>query len=93
MFYTEEDIIPAVEMAQDLFGMVGNVATESNTMMNVSIATREYGKVWYGDIDGKYDTPAIVEKLAELSKFLQQKVYILDDNFDFDNPVLELKNF
>jgi len=90
MFYVEEDIAPAVDMAQNLFGTVGNMSNESNTMKNISVATREFGKLWYGDIDGKFSTTMIVEKLGSLSKSLQQKVYILDDSFDFDKPVLSI---
>lgn len=91
MFYSEDDVQPAVNEAIKLFGPVGNMSMERNTMYNVSIATKEFGKLWYGDIDGaRFNTTAIANALAALSKLMQQKVYILDDSFDFDKPLLTM---
>jgi hypothetical protein len=89
MFYTEEDIQPAVTLAVKLFGKAGNMSLEKNTLYNVSIATREYGKLWYGDIDGSMaDTDTLMSKFSELGRFVNQKIYILDDQFDFNKPIL-----
>jgi hypothetical protein len=89
MFYTEEDVQPVVTLAEKLFGKVGNMSMEKNTLYNVSIATREFGKLWYGDISGNLtNTDVLVNSLTELSKFTQQKIYILDDQFDFNKPIL-----
>ena len=90
MFYTEEDVTPSVLEATKLFGQVGNINTGKHVINNVSIATRKFGKLWYGDIDG---TPGeIAQKLSQLNKFTQQTVYILDDRFDFNTPVLVINN-
>ena len=89
MFYTEEDVQPVVTLAEKLFGKVGNMSMEKNTLYNVSIATREFGKLWYGDIEGSIaDTDTLVSKFSELSRFVNQKIYILDDQFDFNKPIL-----
>lgn len=89
MFYTEEDVQPAVTLAVKLFGKAGNMSLEKNTLYNVSIATREYGKLWYGDIDGSMaDTDTLMFKFSELGRFVNQKIYILDDQFDFNKPIL-----
>lgn len=90
MFYTEEDVQPAVNEAVRLFGSVGNMSVEKNTMFNVSLATKEFGKLWYGDITS--DTDTLINSLNTLSKFTQQNIYVLDDNFDFDNPLLVIKS-
>jgi len=36
-------------------------------------------------------TTEIVNRLTVLSKFTQETIYILDDNFDFKNPKLTVK--
>jgi len=91
MFYTEEDISPAVKEAVKLFGTVGNMSMEKDTLFNISIATKTLGKLWYGDISGEIGTTEIVNRLTVLSKFTQETIYILDDNFDFKNPKLTVK--
>jgi hypothetical protein len=89
MYYTEEDVQPAVEMTEKLFGVNGNVSHVKGALLNVSIATREFGKLWYGDIE--MDHADILNKLHELSKTLEQRVFILaEDLFDFNNPKLSV---
>ena len=85
MFYVEEDVAPAVKEATRIFGTVGNIDLNCDKkFMNVSICTRQFGKIWYGDI-AKQNIP---ELLNTLSKSIQQKTYILDDRFDFNSPVV-----
>ena len=55
MFYTAEDIQPAVQVATELFGSVGIMMEGKNVTKNVLIGTREFGKIWYGDVDGDVD--------------------------------------
>ena len=55
MFYTAEDIQPAVQVATELFGSVGTMMEGKNVTKNVLIGTREFGKIWYGDVDGDVD--------------------------------------
>jgi hypothetical protein len=88
MFYSIEDVTPAVDMATKIFGTVGNIATGKNVLYNVSVATREFGKLWYGDIA----SPDVVSLLNTLSNFTRQKVYILDESFNYTAPVLTSSN-
>ena len=80
MFYTEEDVTPAVQVAVELFGPVGNMLQESRFVTrDVIIGTREFGKLWYGDVEGTVD---YVNELCEiLSKRINQQVSIVSDQF------------
>jgi hypothetical protein len=80
MFYTEEDVTPAVQIAVELFGPVGNMLQESRFVTrDVIIGTREFGKLWYGDVEGTVD---YVNELCEiLSKRINQQVSIVSDQF------------
>lgn len=80
MFYTEEDVTPVVRTATELFGPVGNMLeTGRFVTQNVIIGTREFGKIWYGDVEGTID---YVNELCEiLSKRINQQVMMVDDNF------------
>jgi hypothetical protein len=88
MFYSAEDIQPAVDLAAKVFGTVGNMTTGKNVLYNVSVATREFGKLWYGDIAAS----DVINLLNTLSNFTHQKVFILDEQFDFTAPVLTSSN-
>lgn len=50
MFWTEEDIQPVVDATVTTFGTVGNMTTERGAILNVVIFSKQYGKLWYGDI-------------------------------------------
>lgn len=80
MFYTEEDVTPAVQVATELFGPVGNMLEAGRFVtQNVIIGTREFGKLWYGDVEGTVD---YVNELCEiLSKRINQQVSIVSDQF------------
>jgi hypothetical protein len=88
MFYVAEDIQPAVDIAVKMCGTVGNMTLSKNALNNVSVATREFGKLWYGDLE-KVD---VVTILNTISSAINQKVYVLDDQFDFNSPVLTSSN-
>lgn len=80
MFYTEEDVAPAVQIATELFGPVGNMLPDGRFVTkNVIVGTNEFGKLWYGDIEG---TPDYVTELCEiLSKRINQNVKIVNEFF------------
>ena len=80
MFYTEEDVEPVVKVATELFGPVGNMLmTGKFVTQNVIVGTREFGKIWYGDVAG---TPDYVNELCEiLSKRINQQVLVVTDNY------------
>lgn len=81
MFYTAEDVNPAVTAATNIFGEVGTMNHEDSVFRNQSIATREFGKLWYGDIE----VTTAEAKCLMLSKAIGQKVYMLpQDSWDFE---------
>lgn len=55
MFWTEEDVQPVVDMATDLFGTVGNMSADKNVLKNIVIFSKQYGKLWYGDIQDQLE--------------------------------------
>lgn len=55
MFYTEEDVQPVVDMTTELFGAVGNMSAEKNVLKNIIIFSKQYGKLWYGDIEDQME--------------------------------------
>ena len=80
MFYTEEDVVSAVQTAIELFGPVGNMLESGRFVsQNVIIGSREFGKLWYGDVEGTLD---YVNELCEiLSKRINQQVTVVDETF------------
>lgn len=79
MFYTAEDVQPVVQVATELFGPVGNMVDGKNVTKNVLIGTREFGKIWYGDVDGDID---FVNGLCSvLSQRIGQSAMVVDDTF------------
>lgn len=80
MFFQEEDIQPVVQVATELFGPVGNMLPSGRFItQNVIIGTREFGKVWYGDIEGTTDY--ITEMCEVMTKRIGQKVFIVTELF------------
>ncbi len=79
MFYTIEDVQPVVQVATELFGPVGNMIYGKNVTKNVLIGTREFGKIWYGDVEG--DVEFITGLCSVLSQRIGQSVMIVDDTF------------
>jgi hypothetical protein len=78
MFYTAEDVQPAVNAAVKMFGRQGRMDTGKNVFYNVSVFTREYGKLWYGDIS----KDGIEEKLKMLSASINMNVSLVDEHFE-----------
>jgi len=83
MFYTEEDLTPAVNQAVSILGRNGVRRVGKNIQPNVSVATRALGKIWYGDVD----TTTLDTSCVLLSERLTQPVYLFyqDTDFDFDS--------
>ena len=78
MFWQAEDIQPAVKVVAEVFGKVGNMETGKNVLYNVSIFSRQYGKLWYGDLINE----GISEKLSTLGTKLGMSLSVIDDNFE-----------
>lgn len=91
MFWTEEDVQPMVTELVKTFGPQGSITSENNTLKNVCIATREYGKLWYGDIS---DTnQVLIAKLGNIINTYKQDIYLLkQDSYDFNQPLLHIKS-
>lgn len=66
MFWTEEDVQPVVDMTTELFGPVGSMTTEKNAILNVVIFSKQYGKLWYGDIEDTMD--GVIQKCGMVSQ-------------------------
>jgi hypothetical protein len=79
MFYSVEDVQPAVQVATELFGPVGNMMEGKHVTKNVIIGTREFGKMWYGDVDGD------MEFINGLCNVLSQRIgctaMVVEDTF------------
>ena len=78
MFWTEEDIQPAVQVAEELFGQAGTMSEARNTRRNLIIGTHKFGKIWYGDVDASTDINGL---LAILSQRIGQSAQIVQESF------------
>lgn len=80
MFYTEEDVQPAVNEATKIFGEVGLMLYDTGHMKNQNIVTKEFGKLWYGDVD--INTADAM--CTALSKVIKKTVYMMpQDSWEF----------
>lgn len=78
MFYTEEDVQPAVDMATELFGTVGNMSEEKNALKNIVIFSGQYGKLWYGDIQDTADN--VRDKCSQIAQKFNINVEVHTEN-------------
>lgn len=76
MFWSEEDIQPAVNMAVELFGVCGRMSNEQITVKNVVITSNKFGHLWYGDIDSSIEL--INEKCNIIAKRFDVKVSVFN---------------
>jgi len=89
MFYTEEDVQPAVDLAVKIFGKPEQYHTwsEGQVMMNVAVMTRKFGKIWTGDLlmdrDTRNASTELQRKLDLLADSINQPVFLTDGDFDF----------
>jgi hypothetical protein len=79
MYYMEEDVQPAVNAAVDIFGTPGRILVEGDVLKNISIATREFGKLWYGDIQ----RDRLDQFSKELSGKIQKNIYVFTSGNEF----------
>jgi hypothetical protein len=79
MFYSEDEVQPAVTHATMLFGRVGTIDPVAEHK-NVCIATKQFGKLWYGDVTAQ--DLAINVPLLQAS--LGQEIFVLYNNNDFN---------
>jgi len=79
MFYTEEDVQPIAQIAVEMFGPNGNMLEGKNISRNVIIGTKEFGKIWYGDVDG--DAQFVTDMCATMSTRANIAVIQVDESF------------
>lgn len=70
MFYTKEDVEPAISTAIDIMGMPGQYLPIPFTYL--AIETPKYGTIWYGDT--QMNDEMIKEKCSLLSKKINEPV-------------------
>lgn len=81
MFYTPEDIKPAVATATQMFGPVGNMIVyvgdtnkAPHVHVNVTLNTPQFGKIWYGDVE--CSPQELLKRVDILGKKIGQPVTI-----------------
>jgi len=84
MFWTEEDVQPAVDLAVKLFGPNNQYHYDKNTHKNIHIMTREFGKIWFGDLK---ITDEVRNNLENLSVTINQTIYLLTDHENLDQAL------
>lgn len=77
MFWSEEDVQPAVDMTTEMFGTVGNMSAEKNVLKNVVIFSKQYGKLWYGDVEDTLDN--VQNKCNQISQKFGINVELVND--------------
>jgi hypothetical protein len=82
MFYDEVDVESVVTIANEMFGKSGVMLDGKNVMRNVTLATREFGKIWYGDMDTIAMSPQA--QCSVLSQRINQTVYMFNNSNTFD---------
>lgn len=71
MFYSEEDVTPTVQMAEQLLGQVGTIDLDAEHP-NTCLATKKFGKIWYGDLSA-----ANLVNVKTLKAFVGEDIYML----------------
>lgn len=74
MFYSHEDVTPAVTAAVQVFGPQAQY--QSHPFTYLAISTPKYGKIWYGDVS--MDLASIKLACSELAKKIQEPITALD---------------
>ncbi len=79
MFWTEEDIQPVVDVVTQTLGPQGVMMNGKTVSKNVVLGSPEFGKLWYGDIDGDRE---YVDSICNiLSQRTSQKISVVSDSF------------
>ena len=98
MYYSKEDIQPAVFLAAKIFGPTEQYHTwdEGRVMMNVAIMTRKLGKIWSGDLlldkNAGITSDKLQKNLDILSDSIDQPVYLTEGDFDFTRAIAASQN-
>lgn len=74
MFYTKDDIQPAVNATAELFG--SQAQYQPSPFMYLAIETPKYGTLWYGDT--QLDANTVKERCRTLSKTINEPISAID---------------
>lgn len=74
MFWSAEDIQPAVNAATEIFGKPAQYKVGQYVF--ISVETPKYGCIWYGDIEGNVDT--VIQLSDKLSSKLNEPINVRD---------------
>ena len=79
MFFQEEDIQPVVDAVTQTLGPQGSIIVGKNVSKNVIVGSPQFGKLWYGDIEGDVE---YVQSLCHLlSQRTGHRISIVSDTF------------
>lgn len=78
MFWSAEDIQPAVNAATEIFGKQAQY--EVDPYVFISVETPKYGCIWYGDIAGDFGT--VREKVLTLTAKLGEQITVREMGTD-----------
>jgi len=79
MFYREEDIQPVATIVEQTLGPQGVMMSGKNISKNIVLGSPEFGKLWYGDVDG--DMEYVKSICNILSQRTSQKISVVSENF------------
>jgi hypothetical protein len=79
MYFTVEDVQPAVDVVTATLGQQGIMLEGKNVTKNVLLGSPQFGKLWYGDIDG--DMEYINSICHILSQRTGQRISVVTDSF------------
>jgi hypothetical protein len=79
MFYREEDIQPVVDIIERTLGPQGIMMSGKNISKNVTVGSPQFGKLWYGDVDGDME---YVQSLCDiLSQRTSQYISVVPETY------------
>lgn len=79
MFFQEEDIQPVVDVVTQTLGPQGIMLSGKNISKSVILGSPQFGKMWYGDIDGDMEYVRSICNI--LSQRTSQKISVVSENF------------
>lgn len=79
MYFTAEDVQPAVDVITSTLGPQGIMMEGKGITKNVLLGSPQFGKLWYGDVDG--DMEYIHSLCNILSQRTGQRISVVPDTF------------
>lgn len=79
MYFTAEDVQPAVDVVTATLGQQGTMLEGKNVTKDVILGSPQFGKMWYGDVDG--DMEYINNICNILSQRTGQRISVVPDSY------------